>query len=262
MTESKKIVIKINRAPGLTKTAAASRPEQITEWHLKRIAGALFAVLLLIALPFYYFSEEPEDTAPVHAVKPRPDVGGRAQKIEDDSLTIPSVPAERETMAAPMIQTPSITVASAPERVIEKNPEPLQSSVPAAQEKPENKPEEKSAKTVDPDPKTVPRALLVRNVYHKEPVGKLGSSIAVGYDKATGAFYFTEIRNRKGATFYHLWLREGKPVYKRPIKILGNRWRAVTSKLFTPSSKGQWSVRLTDGQGRIYNEIHFKVVAK
>lgn len=37
----------------------------------------------------------------------------------------------------------------------------------------------------------------------------------------------------KGQALYHYWIREGKLIYKGKINILGDRWRAATSKLIS-----------------------------
>ncbi len=49
-------------------------------------------------------------------------------------------------------------------------------------------------------------------------------------------------------------------MYKKEIKILGNRWRASTSKMIINSKVGVWNTRLVNKEGVILNEIKFKVV--
>lgn len=97
-------------------------------------------------------------------------------------------------------------------------------------------------------------------INNKEPGKGIVSPLTANKDRAIGVFYFTEINNMKGKTLFHQWKRDGKLVYERKINILGDRWRASTSKLITYSKTGSWSVRLVNKQGDIFNELEFEVV--
>jgi hypothetical protein len=93
----------------------------------------------------------------------------------------------------------------------------------------------------------------------KEPYEDVELPFLVNSEQAKGLFYFTEINNMKGNTVFHEWLKNGKSIYKRKIKIRGNRWRISTSKLFNNHHVGEWQVRTLDQQGKVLNEITFLV---
>lgn len=117
-------------------------------------------------------------------------------------------------------------------------------------------------KAIEPVPTlgvNVARALLTTRVDKKEPIDNV-TSVVVNKTKASGVYYYTEIIDMNGQTLYHYWIREGKLIYKRKINILGDRWRAATSKLISYSKMGAWAVRLVNMEGDILNEIKFEVV--
>lgn len=103
------------------------------------------------------------------------------------------------------------------------------------------------------------RALLTTGMEGKEPVNVVKKSLSATRKKAVNIFYFTELVNMKGQYVYHYWLRGKKLIRKKKIKILGQRWRAATSKLINFSRVGVWRVRLVNQQGLVLNEIQFKV---
>ena len=274
MSEPKKIVIKINRASKQKKvTSSNSMPGQITVWNIKRIVGALIVILLLIVIPFSYLGNGRDDAVKDNSAET--DAATVQKKLEPEISTIrnkkPELPIgnrkQEQSLAHPANKAADAIVNTPVNKPSAESAETL------------SKPTVKSAKPdkpiVQPIKKQVPggkpkisithykvtRALLARGISNKEPFGEINAPIKVK-NKTVGIFYFTEIKGMKGRNFYHQWLREGKLVFKRPITVLGNRWRVSTSKLFTPSSKGSWTVRLTDKAGRIYNEINFEVLSE
>ena len=106
----------------------------------------------------------------------------------------------------------------------------------------------------------VVRALLTVGLNNKEPLGNISLPISVTENKAVRVYYFTEIVNMKGQSLFHQWTWNNQIVYKKEIKILGNRWRASTSKMIINSKVGVWNTRLVNKEGVILNEIKFKVV--
>ncbi|MGR9053571.1 MAG: DUF2914 domain-containing protein [Gammaproteobacteria bacterium] len=107
----------------------------------------------------------------------------------------------------------------------------------------------------------VARAVLALSVSEKEPVGVVESPLRIKNDKATGVFYFTEIKGMKGRKFRHEWWHEGRLVYKKAVDVRGKRWRASTSKMINRFGIGAWSVKLVGENGKIYHQIEFRAVA-
>ncbi len=59
----------------------------------------------------------------------------------------------------------------------------------------------------------------------------------------------------KGEILFHYWLRNGQSIYKKELNILGNRWRASTSKLISYSKTGKWRVESVNKEDVILNKI-------
>ncbi|MGR9115929.1 MAG: DUF2914 domain-containing protein [Gammaproteobacteria bacterium] len=268
MSDPKKIVIKINRAPKRQQeTFSHSVPDQVTEWNIKRIVGAVLVVLLLIFIPYYYLSHGHQDSTEIVSGDVQDELNKEVSSDEDAPQeayieSIGSIKEKQEEMEQDVtIVSKKPEVNKAPDKPIEISAEiPVKPLTGLSSSAPHKVAEKQIEKSIIHH--KVKRALLARGISNKEPFGEIISSVKVGSDNATGVFYFTEIKDMKGRLFFHQWLREGKLVYKRPFKILGNRWRASTSKLFTKVNDGNWTVRLIDEKGRIYSEINFKVVAE
>ncbi len=225
MVESNKVVIKINSPEVGGRLLKNKRPERVIEWHVKRIVMAVLLLLILILLPFYFFS-------------------GNSDPVSDE-LELKQVTLKpRETVKLIVkkqnlfIDTKSIVVDSIKSEeatVLEEKP------------------------VVD---NRVVRALLTTGVREKEPVDRVILPVFVSKEQATAIYYFTEIINMKGQTLAHQWLWNDNIIYKRQISILGDRWRATTSKLISHTKTGVWSVRLVSKQGVVLNNIVFNVYLK
>jgi hypothetical protein len=104
------------------------------------------------------------------------------------------------------------------------------------------------------------RALLTSGIKNIEPLDNITSPISVSEHTKTKIYYFTELFNMKGKALYHYWLWKDKIVSKRKIVILGDRWRASTSKKLPNTQVGEWTARIVDDQSNILNEIKFEVI--
>ncbi|WP_305907162.1 DUF2914 domain-containing protein [Methylomarinum sp. Ch1-1] len=238
MTKNK-VVVKIN----YDKTEddkAVMQPKMITEWHVGRIVGAI-VFLLVILVGGGYLLLAPEQA--------------EQNQFEQDKPIKPVSTAKSAAKKSPLIEAP---------------PEKKERSAPV---KDIRHVDEEKDEIADVDNKTVKaivkssiydsrvsRALLTDTLINKEPGGKISQSIVADKNKAVAVIYFTEINNMKGESLFHQWFRNDKLIFKRKIKILGNRWRASTSKLITFSQKGKWLVKLVDSKGHIFSEIKFEVI--
>ncbi len=246
-----KVVIKINYDKSSAKQPPSS-PNMVTQWHIGRIAMAFVALLSIGAMVTYFLlspgqverspiSQPAAETkeplisdATVGETKPIPNI--KVVKESDEIKTVEEIPGnETEAEVVTDTETTSNVEQVAPPT-----------------KKPAGEPIIKDAR--------ISRAVLARALNNKEPAGRISTPIVADRNKAVGVFFFTEINNMKGEVLFHRWFRNEKPVFKRKITILGNRWRATTSKMITYSGKGHWVVRLTDADGNIFSEIHFDVV--
>ena len=251
MEESNKIVVKVKYQGLKNELESDSQPKMVTEWHIQRILTAIAILIIFILLPFYYFSSQPE--------------------VLDDNteseLNLAEQAVVKQNMGGiePKVKSADIAVSKQPAIVAIKPPERIKKDV--IKEDTANKNSDKeyiiAEQTKYPNilnsPKIV-RAILTTDLKNKEPVDNLSSVLTVNKDRATKVYYFTEIIDMKGQVLYHRWLRNGQLIFKRKINILGNRWRASTSKMIIYSKAGLWTVRLEDKQGAILNEIKFEVI--
>jgi len=262
MEESNKVVVKV-KYQGLNQPQNTnSRPEMVTEWHIHRILTAVAILLIFILFPFYYFSEQSPELAVQDKIIIKASDTNKSI-VKPSKIINHQIPAAIITEKLNTEIKPVIVASKKPEAVIKSNIK-LPPVISNKNLKQPNKTDliseqSKISKSIKSDT-VISRALLTTGLNNKEPIDNISSTIKVNEQKATGIYYFTEINNMKGQALYHHWLRDDKLIYKRTIRILGNRWRAATSKLITYSRTGNWTVRLVNKQGTILNEIKFKVI--
>lgn len=264
MEESNKVVVKV-KYQGLNQDQKTnSRPDMVTEWHIPRILGAVAILLIFILFPFYYFSEQSSEAIVEHkTIATATDTKNIKSAPKDSKIVNPQIPEKAITEKFNNSIKQEILKTKIQKAIIKPNTKQATGITSKTTElKVKTKSATKQSKTkqtISTNSKIV-RALLTTGLNNKEPVDNIVSEIKVSKQKASGVYYFTEINNMKGQTLYHHWLRAGKLIYKRKIRILGHRWRAATSKLITYSKTGDWAVRLVNKQGMTLNEIQFKAV--
>ena len=243
MKTNKKISIKIKSK---TERRIMEEPqvEIITEWNVKRIFIALLVILLLVIIPAYYLSSLNEEPV-LKDIK--------QSDIETETVTL--IP---EITMPPIKSDIAAVIKPLKDEVIEPQETYLQKEaiVPQAIKQITKSSVKNSFEQLHPN---ISRARLAKSMQGKEPYEDVELPFLVNSEQAKGLFYFTEINNMKGNTVFHEWLKNGKSIYKRKIKIRGNRWRISTSKLFNNNHVGEWQVRTLDQQGKVLNEITFLV---
>ena len=231
MEDSNKVVIKINYEGAAKTVKSYDQPHLVTEWHYKRIVIAVLLVLTFIVAPFYFFSK-PAQLTKEEGREP-------VQLKQNKNIVKPTKKLVSKVIKKPV----AVSIIDKPtQKIIQPN---LVSKV------------KKVVKATDDK---ITRTLLTTGLNNKEPIDDINTAVIATKDKAAGLYYFTEIKDMKGQTLYHHWLWGDKLIYKRTINILGNRWRASTSKLIPFHRAGNWRVRLVNKAGIVLNEIKFKVV--
>jgi hypothetical protein len=252
MPDDKKLVIKINYP---NKDGALPEPirhniEYITEWNIKRVAGAIAALCLLIALGGYFWIN-----------------GG----TDADNYTAPSLPADAPS--APLPPAPELSHDNEAKAIIATNgnekPAAPAIETPAMPSIANAGPEHKTGQQPVSETRTIASAAngqvvrggLAKYIIHKEPFGNVSLPLQLGKKDRQKLYYFTELKDMSGQQVYHEWLYKGKSVFKRPIRITERRWRTSTHKSIGSNALGDWSVRLTGANGEIMHRIDFKVIA-
>ncbi len=241
----KKLVIKINqeRAP-----AKPAEVEMITEWNIPRIILLAIVILLLGGLLIYIFSKNPA-TAPVIKQGEQKEAVGKTE-ISNSTNTVKKIQAPTTPQ-----KKPEILIAA-----IEAKQNHQQASV-ISEEKDsrQNKPAGDNPVIIRILDKRISRAVIAESLSEKEPVNIFSKPIKADKDKAVGVYFFTEINGMKGQQLYHQWFYKNKLIFKRKIHILGNQWRASTSKLIVHSQKGEWRAVLASRKGQPLAEVTFIV---
>jgi hypothetical protein len=267
MRDKKNIVIRVNYSKsGKKPENYISDPEMITEWHVKRILLAVSIIVVLLLSVLYFFIKP--DVQTTDAPLSDADVDAVAKSEIKDNKYI----KEQPIIIKPEDKPKAVNNTFEPEA--KKHPGSIKAVEIGKKQSTSIKVEEKgkkqsvivkhrnvtkkqSAPIVN---KNVSRALLTHKINNKEPAGELNLPVKVNKKQAVGVYYFTELTELKGRTLYHEWSNNGKAVFKHPIKVLGNRWRASSSMLFTDNDVGNWGVRLIDESGHILNKKSFKVI--
>ncbi|MFK5950207.1 MAG: hypothetical protein QM500_15690, partial [Methylococcales bacterium] len=162
--------------------------QMVTQWHVGRIIAVIVILLLLIGLTIYFFNRDSSHSVNTPTVNTKPVKNILTEKIikKVEDISKPSHSVVTKTITKSNIVKPSVDV-------INKKVEPVLN---------------KEAKVLSN--KTVTRALLVKGIYHKEPVGNIERPLVLNKTEAKSVFYFTEIIDMKGKYLYHQWLRNNK----------------------------------------------------
>ncbi len=227
-----KVVIKINYDKIKNRQ---TQPKMVTEWHIKRILIAVTGGVVILGILIYIFSGDEGKQQLITEQTKQMDLGEyeiNTAKRMPERMTL----AEKETITFTDIKK-------------EKNKNTIKHRKP-----------DKNMILPNISDNRVSRALLTRKLNNKEPVGEILMPVRTNKTEAVRVFYFTEINSMKGQILFHAWFKNDKLIFKRKILILGNRWRASTSKLLPYSAKGHWVVRLLDSSKKVFSEIKFEVI--
>ncbi len=227
MANAKKIVIKINRSGReQSNMPRNSAPSEIVIWNVRRIVLAVIIAIAFIVIPYFYLSNGLEDKVDRKTEQASPEV-------------IEKAPSLTEKKDQPITEKSH--------RIKEVIPE-LTKVAPVDQR----------FKTINHY--KITRGLLTNAIVDKEPVKELVPPFNIEEKKPIHLYYFTELKDMKGESFFHQWIKDGVLVGKIPINPQGNRWRVSTNRVLTYSDSGHWMVQLIDKNGLIYNEIIFEII--
>ncbi len=226
--EKKKVVFKLNVSKHKELPRKKHEPQLITEWNYTRLAISLVILVCFIAVAV---SISLNEDVPVVAEN---DTQGK--QLKEVITNINHLPNEA---------TDAIVIKEKKHAVISSLPKNEQTSI--------ESPDEISGNLV--------RAQLAKGIWKNEPFGEITGTIKVNSKEATGIFYFTELENMKGQAVFHIWKYKGDVIFKKKKDVTENHWQTYTSKLFTRSSVGPWSVETVDSNDRQLNLINFTVVS-
>ena len=286
MTDDKQVVIKINYAGNRNKNTAGTHtePEMVTEWYIKRIIIAFVILIFIVACGiFLWLGQRGEETTNIDQTSKEvshvpaevkeqtleviEEVRNESEKVpvevvKSHSTVVEVIKEKMDTVSRDMqneiLEIPVNKQVNAEGNIIEQSPDKKVINIDNSSISEE---ESEGAETgSELFPKGLKRAVITSSIWKKGPVDKLTSPIIVKKGRARSVFYFTELTGMKGKAFFHVWKYKEKVKFRKKIKVLGDRWRASTSKLMNYSSIGDWSVQLTNAEGKVMNEIHFTII--
>ncbi len=238
MNKQKKLVIKVNYENTGKTSEEQFSPESIEEWDLKKIAIALLlSILILVGFYYLLFNKQTIKKTEMADTNPR-DQLQRINVIEEKVNQKVNVeqPAVIETKKTISISEAKKTSINTGVKVKETQLEPVGKS------------------------DFVARSQLSYLVKNREPQDKVISPIKIDRNKTIKIYYFTEIRNMTGRTVFHLWIYNGKQIFKKPIKVKRPRWRAATYKTVDGSLVGNWQVKLLDEKSNPLDTLSFEII--
>jgi len=83
----------------------------------------------------------------------------------------------------------------------------------------------------------------------REPIG-----VAETFPADVGRLYFfTQLAGAApgGEPIRHVWIYDGREVADVDLRAEGSSWRTWSSKQILPQFRGDWSVEVRDGSGRV-----------
>jgi len=230
-----KVVIKINydKKPASLNTV----PQTVTVWHIRRIVIAALVIVLLIILLFSWFSGDNEGS---HTQI------DSAEKVQQFNNPV-AEHDDRQALVAPVApEVPAAVIAR-------KEPANLESV------KKVDTIKRPAAVILD---SKVMRASLNGRPKDNEPGEPIKSPVRILPNQPAELFYFSEIRNMRGKTLFHQWLRNGQIVQQKQLDMKDKISKVWSSKTLSAKDKGAWQVQLTDKKGKVYSEVNFLVNAE
>lgn len=103
----------------------------------------------------------------------------------------------------------------------------------------------------------IARFVLAASVRDKEPVGAV-EDVKPDQNNVARLYAFSEATGMKDQTLHYIWSLNGRKVADVKVPVWSNRWRSYSSKLITPTMKGDWKVELIDGSGQLLANSEFR----
>lgn len=226
MANPKKIVIKINRSSDRKNDESKnSVPSEIVIWNVRRIVLALIIALLFVVIPYFILDDESK-------------VKNNNNQEYSEISSIEDKPTTPEKAIS------SNSVINRQDYAIQLDMKPADVTV-------------KAFNTIKHY--KIKRGLLTNGVFDKEPIDELVPPFKVGENASLKLFYFTEIRDMKGQSLFHQWIKDGVVIQKTTINPQGKRWRVSSNRELTRADIGRWIVQLLDQEGLIYHEVVFEL---
>ncbi len=261
----KKIVIKLNysaSSPRDMDLLSAGSPAEV-EWNFLRIFTALGLLVLLVLIIYLIFNKyfvssdsdanvqnndiaalvEHSDTLSQNKDKldiVLADEEGAVEAIEKASAAV--FEKDRPTTVPAEQSETSVSVATAIDEIVSQSESLVSESI--IQDRGVGVASSQPAASAG-----IARALFTRKIVNREPVGEIQSPLLLSAKGTDEIYFYSEFRGVKDSIRIHEWLLESKVMAKVEFNIGGNRWRVYSHKALNRKMFGDWTVKITDGDG-------------
>lgn len=93
---------------------------------------------------------------------------------------------------------------------------------------------------------SVARAIFTSQIIDHEPVDELNSVPAT----QSRVYFFSDLRGLEGQIISHRWEYRNKVMAEIKFQVGGPRWRVYSSKNLLPEWTGEWTVIISDANGK------------
>lgn len=272
---SKKLVVRINNLPDEPDSATEVTEEVVYHWD--RILSVGVVVALVVALLAWIWVQWSISSSPLEE-----SVGDTHSATVVATLSEPlepeSVAGESEHETAPLQDKPEPTAndqtasqptdASDSATAMAKGESDSVSDASDVVAVPVSNPasveprKDITAAFVDPvviHDDRIARAQITHQIINREPVEKLGHTIAMSEAGIIRVYLFTEMQNLKGETVYHDWYLGDKRMARVTLNVRYDRTRASSSKYINRQMAGDWRVMVTNRAGDLLVSAQFNV---
>ncbi len=242
----KTVVIRLNYKSD-KRPKAMPETDILSEWNIRRIAGASLMMAVLAGAAFWYLWKSmspPKPTVPLAVSNKQ-----AAPVQSSDVLRSVLQPTVTAKAGQPFGEVRPSNGQADTDGVLSDHGTDLAVNTVI-----------KGQVVAPPDPRIV-QALLSKAVYNRRPVGTIDSSVYAQPDRAVGVYYFTELKGMTGQRISHEWWREGKLIFKKSVTIRRDPSIFYTSKLVNTNMLGTWQVYLKDSEGRAMDQRRFELLA-
>jgi cytoskeletal protein RodZ len=157
---------------------------------------------------------------------------------------------------APAVPEPTVATESAAPEPVEALPQTTSPSAPVTRTEPQPRADRPVPVTSKPATLRIEEYGVGTAVKQRRLVGESDR-----FAEGTTVWFWTRVDGGKaGDRVEHVWLEDGKPTARIPLKIGGSSWRTFSAKTLPAGSSRSWAVEARDAKGRVLARREFHSV--
>jgi len=157
---------------------------------------------------------------------------------------------------APAVPEPTVATESAAPEPVEALPRTTSPSAPVTRAEPQPRADRPVPVTSKPATLRIEEYGVGTAVKQRRLVGESDRFV-----EGTKVWFWTRVDGGKaGDRVEHVWLEDGKPTTRIPLKIGGSSWRTYSAKTLPAGSSRSWAVEARDAKGHVLARREFASV--